>query len=339
MRALVTGAAGFLGSNVVRALLDRGYDVRALVRPESDLRNLAGLSIELSTGDVRDPASVRRALAGCPLVFHVAALYSFWVRPRQAIYATNVDGTRHVLQAAWDAGAERVVYTSSVASLGLRADGTSADETTPVDPRGPASDYKKSKCLGQEIALEFARRGLPVVIVNPTFPVGPYDTKPTPTGRVITDFLNRRMPAYVDTGMNVVAAEDVARGHLLAAEKGRKGECYILGGENVTMKRLLELLAEITGLPTPRVRLPYLPILGLSYASALGALVTRRTPRLTPTTVRLSLHPMYYDSRKAVEELGLPQTPAREALRRAVEWFWANGYAPPGPAEPPPRRS
>ena len=231
MRAFVTGGTGFIGANVVRALLAQGFKVRALVRPNSDRRNLEGLDIELVQGDVRDFPSVKRAMQDCRLVFHVAALYSFWVRPRRLIYEVNVDGTRNVLQAALELGIERVVYTSSVAALGLREDGQPADEDTPVNPKHIIGDYKKSKYLAQEVALAYARKGLPVVIVNPTFPVGPYDIKPTPTGQVIRDFLERRMPAYLETGMNVVATSDVAEGHLLAAEKGRIGEKYILGGK------------------------------------------------------------------------------------------------------------
>lgn len=327
MKALVTGATGFIGTSVVRALLSRGHSVRALARPDSDGANLAGLEVEWAPGDVRNLASVRQAMVGCSHVFHAAALYAFWVRPRWLVYETNVDGTRNVLQAAWDAGVERVVYTSSVAALGLRHDGRPADEATPLDPRALVGDYKRSKHLAQQVALEFATRGLPVVIVNPSFPVGPYDRKPTPTGKVIVDFLNRRMPAYVDTGMNVAAVEDVAVGHLLAAEKGRTGECYILGGENLTMREFLELLAEVTGLPVPRVRLPRLPLFVPAYLNAALCRLTGARPRLTPDALRMARHRMFYDPGKAVQELGLPQTPAREALRRAVAWFRENGYA------------
>lgn len=326
MKALVTGGTGFIGANVVRALLGRGYRVRVLVRPSSDRRNLAGLEVELAVGDVRDPESLERALEGCSLLFHVAALYSFWVRPRSLIYEVNVEGTRNALQAALKRRVERVVYTSSVAALGLPRGKEPADERTPVEPGAIVSDYKRSKYLAQRVALEFAEHGLPVVIVNPSFPVGPYDLKPTPTGRVIVDFLNRKMPAYVETGMNVVDVEDVALGHLLAAEKGRVGECYILGGENLTMKELLALLAEITGLPAPKLRLPYYPILGLSYLNAALCTLSGATPRMTPETIRMARHYMFYDPSKAVRELGFPQTPARVALRKAVDWFRANGY-------------
>jgi len=325
MKALVTGGTGFIGANLVRALLKKGFSVRVLVRPNSDLRNLKGLAVELTPGDVRDRASLKAAMAGCEVVFHSAALYSFWVRPRSLIYEVNVDGTRNVLQTALELGVERVVYTSSVAALGLPEDGRPADEETPVDPRKIVGDYKKSKYLAQEVALAFTKKGLPVVIVNPSFPVGPYDVKPTPTGQVIRDFLSRRMPAYLDTGMNVVAVEDVALGHLLAMERGRVGQCYILGGENLTLKELLFTLSEITGLPAPKMRLPYWPILAMSYLNAGLCRLSGGTPRMTPETVRMSRHHMFYSPKKAVEELGFPQTPAKEALCRAVDWFLQQG--------------
>jgi len=325
-RALVTGATGFIGANLVRALLKQGYEVRALVRPGSDRRNLEGLEIDLAEGDVRDLGSIRRALDHCNLLFHLAALYSFWARPRRLFYDINVEGTRNALQAALEQGVERAVYTSSVATIGVRKDGKPADEETPLDPGEIISDYKRSKYLAERVALKFAKdKGLPVVIVNPSFPVGPYDLKPTPTGRVILDFLNRRMPAYVETGMNIVDVEDVAKGHILAAERGKPGERYILGGENLKMKELLTILSEITGLPAPQVRLPYHPILALSYLNVTFCRLSGREPRLTPETIRMARHYMFYDPSKAVRELGLPQTPAREALRKAVEWFQANG--------------
>lgn len=326
MRALVTGGTGFIGASVVRALLERGFVVRVLVRSDADRRNLDHLGIEWAEGDVRDPSSVRKAISGCSHVFHVAALYALWTRPRRLVYEANVDGTRHVLQAAWEAGVERVVYTSSVAALGLRAGGLPADETVPATPATLIGDYKRSKFLAQELALAFAQRGLPVVVVNPSFPVGPYDRKPTPTGQVIVDFLNRRLPAYVDTGMNVAAVEDVALGHVLAAEVGRPGELYILGGENLTMREFLHLLSDVSGRPAPRVRLPTAPLIPLAYLNAAWSAVTGTVPRLTPDTARMAHHHMFYDQGKAVRELGLPQTPAREALRQAVVWFEENGY-------------
>ncbi len=326
MKAFVTGATGFIGSNVVRMLLKRDWTVCALVRPDSDRKNLEGLDVEFAEGDLRDLDSIKRGMTGCELVFHVAALYSFWVRPRKLIYDVNVEGTRNVLQAALEKKVERVVYTSSVAALGLPKGEKPADETTPVVFNQIIGDYKKSKYLAEQVALEYAEK-FPVVIVNPSFPVGPGDIKPTPTGQTILDFLNRKMPAYVDTGMNVVDVENVALGHLLAAEKGRVGERYILGGENVTMKQMLALLAEITGLPAPHVRLPHYPILALSYLNAgFCRLAPGCIPRMTPETIRMSRHLMFFDSGKAIEELGLPQTPAKEALSKAVRWFEENGY-------------
>ncbi len=326
MRAFVTGGTGFIGSSVVRCLLDRAVDVRALCRPGSDRRLLDGLEVEIVEGDLRDPVSLRRGLAGCELVFHVGALYSFWVRPRRLIYDVNVEGTRSLFEAARAAGAERIVYTSSVAALGLREDGLPADETTATSLDQVVGDYKKSKYLAEQVALECAQE-LPIVIVNPSFPVGPRDAKPTPTGQTILDFLHRKMPAYIETGMNVVDVEDVALGHWLAAEKGRIGERYILGGENVTMKEMLDLLADITGLPAPRVRVPYRPILALSYLNATFCRIfPKTTPRMTPETIRMSSHHMYFDPSKAVRQLGFPQTPARDALAKAVEWYEENGY-------------
>jgi len=326
MRAFVTGGTGFIGSSVVRDLLQRGIDVRALCRPGSDRTNLAGLDIEISEGDLLDAASLRRGVTGCELVFHVGALYSFWVHPVSRIYDINVEGTRALFEAAKAAGVERVVYTSSVAALGLRTDGEPADETTPTSLDQIVGDYKKSKYLAEQVALAFARE-MPIVIVNPSYPVGPRDIKPTPSGQTILDFLNRKMPAYIDTGMNLVDVEDVAAGHWLAAEKGRVGERYILGGENVTMRRMLELLGEITGLPTPALRVPYRPILALSYLNAwFCRLIPGSTPRMTPETIRMSSHYMYFDPSKAVCELGFPQTPAKQALAKAVTWFEENGY-------------
>ncbi|MGB2983194.1 MAG: hopanoid-associated sugar epimerase [Candidatus Bipolaricaulia bacterium] len=326
MRAFVTGGTGFIGSSVVRVLLERNVGVRALCRPGSIRANMGGLDVEIVEGDLREAKSIRRGIAGCELVFHVAALYSFWVKPRGLIYEVNVEGTRAVFEAAKAAGVERIVYTSSVAALGLREDGKAADETTPTSLDRVVGDYKKSKYLAEQLALEYAQE-MPIVLVNPSFPVGPRDIKPTPTGQTIVDFLNRKMPAYIETGMNIVDVEDVALGHWQAAECGRAGERYILGGENVTMKGMLDLLAEITGLSAPTVRVPYGPILALSYLNAAFCrLFPFVTPRMTPETIRMSSHYMYFDPAKAVRELGFPQTPARDALAKAVAWYRENGY-------------
>ena len=325
MRSLVTGGTGFIGSNVVRALVERGDDVRVLARPEADRRNLTGLPVDIVPGDVCDPASLDRAVSGCMRVSHVAALYSFWA-PKPLFEATNVEGTRNVLAAAERAGVETVVYASSVAALGTPQRGGAADETTPADPAEIIGPYKLSKYRAEQEALAAVGRGLRVVIVNPSFPVGPGDVKPTPTGRVVVDFLNGRMPAYVDTGLNVVHVRDVAAGHVAAAEKGRSGERYILGGENLTMKALLEELASVSGLSAPLIRLPYTPIYAVAGLSEIFARLAGREPRLTRDTLRMSRHSMFYSPAKAVRELGLPQTPVRAALSDAVEWFRANGY-------------
>ena len=326
MRALVTGATGFIGSSILRKLLAQGYQVRALVREQSNTRNLDELNIEVAFGDITNADSLGPALRGCTHLFHAAALYSFWVKERALLYKVNVDGTRNVLQAAIEAGIDRVVYTSSVAALAVPVGKIPTTEETPVDFTQIVGDYKKSKYYAEQIALEYARNGLPVVIVNPSFPVGPRDIKPTPTGQTILDFLNRKLPAYIETGVNVVDVEDVAVGHLLAAERGEIGQRYILGGTDMTMSQLLKTLSGITGLPAPRVRLPYLPILGLSYLNTAYCRLTTATPRMTPETIRMSRHHMYYDPTKAIRELGFPQTRPRAALEKAVNWFQDNGY-------------
>lgn len=326
MRALVTGATGFIGSSILRELLAQGYRVRALVREQSNTRNLDELNIEVAFGDITSADSLGPALRGCTHLFHAAALYSFWVKERALFYKVNVDGTRNVLQAAKEAGIDRVVYTSSVAALAVPVGKIPTTEETPVDFTQIVGDYKKSKYYAEQVALEYARDGLPVVIVNPSFPVGPRDIKPTPTGQTILDFLNRKLPAYVETGVNVVDVEDVAAGHLLAAERGEIGQRYILGGMDMTMGQLLQTLSGITGLPAPRVRLPYLPILGLSYLNAAYCRLTMATPRMTPETIRMSRHHMYYDPTKAIRELGFPQPRPRVALEKAVNWFQDNGY-------------
>jgi len=326
MWALVTGGTGFIGSSIVRELLAAGYQVRALVREHSDLKNLDGLDVDVVYGDITDPASLRRALQGCARLFHAAALYSFWVKRKSLIYKINVEGTRNVLQAAKESGIERVVYTSSVAALAVPSRRTPVTERTPIYPEKIIGDYKKSKYYAEQVAIEYARAGLPVVIVNPTFPVGPRDIKPTPTGQTILDFLNHRLPAYVETGMNVVDVENVAKGHILAAGRGKTGERYILGGENMPMSQLLSLLSRITGIAPPRVKLPQLPILALSYLNTGLCRVTGRIPRMTPDTIRMSRHYMYYDPGKAIRELGLPQGSPEVALAKAVTWFRDNGY-------------
>jgi len=329
MNVFVTGGTGFIGGAVVQRLLEAGHEVRALVRPGADTRQLDGLPVERVEGDLRDAESLRRGVAGCDWVFHVAALYSYWGHAWEDFYQTNVKGTRRVLEAARDAGVSRIVYTSSIAVLGFNKDRSPANEDTPSTLADMIGHYKRSKFMAEEVARDFARQGLPVIIVNPGAPVGVGDHKPTPTGQIIVDFLSGRMPAYVDTGLTIVDVEDVAAAHLLAAERGRVGERYILGGENLTLKQVLDLLAEVSGRPRVRFRIPHAVALGWAYVdAALARLNPRRIPTATPEKVRLSRRYEYFDSGKAVRELGLPQTSAREALRKAVEWYRAHGYAP-----------
>jgi len=323
---LVTGGTGFVGSHVVRALLARGESVRCLARPGGRRDNLAGLAVETVDGDLTDPASLARAAKGASGVYHVAADYRLWTRDHRELYAANAGGTDNVLRAAADAGASRIVYTSSVAALGLTPDGSPANETTPVDRRRIIGHYKKSKHDAERVALDWAARGLPIVIVNPSTPIGERDIKPTPTGQLIVDFLNRRMPAYVDTGLNLIDVRDVAAGHLLAAERGKPGEKYILGNRNMTLKEILDTLAALTGLRAPRTRLPHWIPLAFSACDTAVSRVTGRPPRASFESVRMSTHRMFFDASRAVKELGLPQTPVEDALGRAVAWFRENGY-------------
>jgi len=329
MRVFLTGGTGFVGGAVARKLVDAGHHVRALVRRGSNTRQLHDLALEQIEGDLLDARSLEKGTRGCDWVFHVAALYSFWGHPWETFYQTNVEGTRRMLQAAGDAGVSRVVYTSSIATLGLNPDKTPADETTPVSMADMIGSYKRSKFMAEEVARDFAKAGLPVVIVNPSAPVGVGDHKPTQTGKVIVDFLNGRMPAYVDTGLNLVDVEDVALGHLLAVEKGRTGECYILGGENLTLKQMLDQLAEISGRPPVRLKIPhFVTFLWAFLDVTLARIIPNRIPSATPETARLSYRYEYFNPQKAIEELGFPLNPAYPALQKAVEWYRANGYAP-----------
>lgn len=320
--ALVTGASGFLGWHVAQALLRRGIPVRAFVRrPEA----VTDVDAELVAGDLRDADAVRRAVTGCSLVFHVAADYRLWVRNPREMYESNVGGTRHVLEAARRAGVERVVYTSTVGCIGFVKGGL-GDEMTPVSLAGMTGHYKRSKWLAEQEALAAARAGLPVVIVNPTAPVGAHDVKPTPTGRTILDFLLGRMPAYVDTGLNLVDAADAAEGHWLACERGRAGERYILGSENLTLKRIFEILSRLTGRPAPRLRLPWAAAFAAAAADTLRARLTGSPPRAPLDAVRMARKKMWVSCAKAERELGFRAAPAETALRHAVEWFQAHGY-------------
>lgn len=327
MKVFVTGATGFIGASIVRELLKDGCHVRVLARPGSDRRNLAGLDVEICEGDLRDRQALEHGLADCEVLYHAAADYRLWTRTPAAMYAANVDGTRNILEAALRRGIARVVYTSSVGTLGNPGNGTPGTETTPVTFADMVGHYKKSKFLAEREAEAFIARGLPLVIVNPSTPVGPHDVKPTPTGKIIVDFLNRRMPAYLDTGLNIIDVEDCARGHLLAARHGRVGEKYILGHENLTLREIFALLARLTGIPAPRVRLPHAPILMAAYVNEALARLTGKEPLIPLAGVQMAKKFMFFESSKATEELGLQRRPAVDALRRAVEWFRANGYA------------
>jgi dihydroflavonol-4-reductase len=322
----VTGGTGFVGAHVVRVLLARGRTVRCLVRASSRLANLEGLPVEIVTGDVADPASLKRAMTGARAVFHCAADYRLAPRVPREIYSANVEGTRNVLAGAAELGVERVVYTSSVGALGLSSNGSPANEETSVNTRHLIGHYKKSKHEAERIAREFAAKGLPVVIVNPSTPVGEMDIKPTPTGQMIVDFLNRRMPAYVETGLNVVDVRDVAEGHVLAAEKGRVGERYILGNRDMTLKEIFDALSALTGIPSPTVRLPHWIPLAAAAVDTFASRLAGRQPRVPLEGVRMSRHRMFFDSGKAVRELDFPQTPVEQALARAVAWFREKGY-------------
>ncbi len=319
--ALVTGASGFLGWHVARVLVERGYSVRALVRPGSRVEEL---DLERATGDLRDPASLERAVSGCGLLFHVAADYRLWAKDPGELYRSNVDGTRNLLEAARRAGIERVVYTSTVGCIGIPHDGV-GDETTPVALSDMAGDYKRSKFLAEQVALEYARGGFPVVIVNPTAPIGDHDVKPTPTGRIVLDFLNGDMPAFIDTGLNVVDVRDTAEGHVLACERGRAGERYILGSENLTLEQILVELAGITGHKPPRMKLPYAVAWCAGACSTAWAGVTGTPPRVPMDAVRMARKKMWVTHEKARRELGFEPGPARIALARAVQWFEGSG--------------
>ena len=353
MKCFVTGASGFIGSNLVHELLARGHEVVALLRPSSDERGLKGTKFERVTGDTSDRAALAKAARGCDWCFHVAASYHLWLADYGPMYAANVDGTRNVIEAAAAAGCSRIVYTSTVGCIGLPGKGRDpdrsgppsaaepndsrspkqlqpcpTDETSPVSEAQMANHYKLSKWRAEVVARELAARGAPVVIVNPSAPVGPRDVKPTPTGKVIVDFLNRQMPAYLDTGLNWVHVRDVAIGHILAAEKGRLGERYILGSAegNWTMKEAFDVLQEITGIPAPRFQVPYVVALFAAHVDETIARFTGKPPKAPLAGVRMARYKMFFDPAKAIRELGLPQTPPRQALADAVQWFRDNDY-------------
>lgn len=328
MPIFLTGATGFLGSHVARVLAEQGADLRLLVRRTSNLKNLEGLKAETVTGDLRDPASLEKAVSGCDIAFHVAADYRLWLRDPNEMYRSNVEGTRAILEVARKNGVKSVIYTSTVGTIGFTGNGQPADEDSPVLLADMIGHYKRSKFMAEQIALEAGRSGMRVVTVNPTTPIGEQDIKPTPTGRIVVDFLKKKFPAYVETGLNLVDVRECARGHVAALERGKSGERYILGGENLTLKQILDKLGDITGLPSPKVKLPYFVayLAGAVDETVFGRILGRE-PRATVETVRMGKKKMWAASNKAERELGWKIVPADDALRRAVEWFRANGYA------------
>ena len=330
MKAFVTGATGFVGSHVARALAEQGAELRLLARPSSRKENIADLRADVATGDLCEPESLRKAMQGCDVVFHVAADYRIWVRDPDQMYRANVEGTRAVIQAAQACGVRRVIYCSSVATMGFTQSGQIVDEDTPVSLSDMVGHYKRSKFMAEQIALEAGRNGANVVVVNPTTPIGERDIKPTPTGRIIVDFLNRKFPAYVDTGLNLADVKEVARGHLLAMEKARPGERYILGGENLTLKQILDRLAALTGLPSPNLKVPHAVAMGFAaFDQFFTGIVRGKEPRATIDAVKMGRKKMFASSAKAERELGYRIVPVEDALRRAVAWFCANHYAQP----------
>jgi len=313
---------------VAQVLAEQGADLRLLVRASSDLRNVQGLKADRVIGDLRDPTSIEKAMAGCDVVFHVAADYRLWVRDPEQMYRANVEGTRAVLEAARKNHVRRMLYTSSVATMGFTSNGRPADEDSPVSLDNMIGHYKRSKFMAEEVALAAGRGGMDVVVVNPSTPVGERDIRPTPTGRIVVDFLKKKFPAYVDTGLNLVDVRECARGHIAALEKGRSGERYILGGENLTLKQILDKLAAITGLPSPKIRVPYVLALATGIVDeVVTGRIRGREPRATIDAVRMGRKKMFVSCTKAERELGWKTVPVDDALRRAAEWFQANGYA------------
>ena len=333
MKVFVTGATGFVGSHVARELASRGADLRLLVRRTSNLANIEGLAAETATGDLLDPESLRSAIRGCDAVMHVAADYRLWVRDPDTMYRANMEGTRALLRIAREEEVPRCVYTSSVATMGFRSDGTIVDETTPVSIKDMVGHYKRSKFQAEQAAIEAAKAGQSVIILNPTTPIGPGDWKPTPTGRIIVDFLNRKFPAYVDTGLNLVDVREVARTHAEALERsvGWPGERYILGGENLTLKQILDKMSAITGLPSPTMKVPHsVAMMFAFFDETITGRIRGKEPRATVEAVRMGKKMMFASSARAERELGFHIVPVYQALRSAIDWFRTRGYAPPG---------
>ena len=328
MKVLITGSSGFIGAAVTRAVVAKGDEVRVLVRSTSNRTNLDGLPVETVEGDLQDSKSLKRALTGCQGVYHVAAHYALWAQDPTTFYNVNVEGTKHLFRAAEETGVERIVYTSTIGAIGLPDDGgLGREELFPSDGQ-LSGDYKRSKFLAEQEVLKLAQQGLPVVIVNPTAPVGERDVKPTPTGQIIVDFMKGRMFAYIETGMNLIDVDDVAMGHVRAMERGRIGERYILGNQNLMFRDICQILSQLTGVPAPRVRLPWRLVVPLAHVNTwIANLVTHKTPRIPLEGVRMAKYRMHYDCAKARKELNLPQTPVEAALQKAVQWFRQYGYA------------
>src|ERR1700761_3038862 len=330
MKVFLTGATGFIGAHVAKHLAAEGAQLRVLVRPTSNLANLEGLQAETIVGDLLQPESLRSSIRGCEALMHVAADYRLWVRNPQTMYASNVEGTRSLLRIAREEGVARVVYTSSVATMGFKEDGTIVDETTPVLLADMVGHYKRSKFMAEQVAIEAARDGQQVIILNPTTPIGPQDIKPTPTGRIVVDFLNRKFPAYVDTGLNLVDVAEVARAHAAALKKGRSGERYILGGENLTLKQILDKMSASTGLPSPAMKVPHsVAMIFAFFDETITGRILGKEPRATVEAGRMGRKKMFASSAKAQRELDFRIVPVYQALRAAIEWFRAHGYAPP----------
>jgi dihydroflavonol-4-reductase len=329
VRVFITGATGFVGGHVARQYAAEGACLRLLTRQTSRLDSLTGMDAEMVKGDLREPEKLRSALTGCDALVHVAADYRLWVRDPEQMYAANVDGTRELLKLAREVGIQRVVYTSSVATMGFKADGTIVNEETPVALADMIGHYKRSKFLGEQQAMRAAKAGQHVMILNPTTPIGQGDAKPTPTGRIIVDFLNRKFPAYVDTGLNLVDVAEVARMHLVALERGTPGERYILGGENLTLKQILDRMSAITGLPSPKRKVPHSVAMTFAFFDeTITGKLRGKEPRATVEAVRMGKKMMFASSAKAERELGFQVLPVYPALRSAIDWFVAHGYAP-----------
>lgn len=329
MNVFITGATGFVGAHVARHLAEQGAQLRALVRATSNLSNLEGVAAETTVGDLLQPEGLRTAIRGCDAVMHVAADYRLWAPDPKTMYAANVEGTRALLRIAREEGVPRFVYTSSVATMGFKSDGRIVDESTPVSLDDMIGHYKRSKFMAEQAAIEAAQAGQQVMVLNPTTPIGAMDVKPTPTGRIVVDFLNRKFPAYVDTGLNLVDVREVAQAHCAALEKGRPGERYILGGENLTLKKILDKMAAITGLPSPKMRVPHGVAMTFAFFDeTITGRMRGREPRATVEAVKMGKKKMFASSAKAERELGFRVVPVEGALRSAIEWFRAHGYAP-----------